>query len=481
MTPMDITILLLIFAFAYFLYTGTTYSRVKHNYESYFLAKKEVTSKDNRASYVARFTSLATVLSFFLIFTQYNGIALLFAPITVLIGVVVFVNLFKRHSLPQYHSLDSFVSAVYNSHRLGSLTVIISSFGLVVILLIEIYVGVSVFKLFISDKSSYFPMTVFLISGLVFAYIALGGLSAVIVTDRIQTVMIYFGIAFLLLTLAIITDFSSVRAMPRPLIQVSDEILKSVFILPIPLLLNVLIVNIFLLPSLLSTWQIAAASENSSSFSKGIMTGGVSVLILWSVFILCGLYLAAQGSNFQDITQIFIFLRDNNNVLISYIVFPVLFIGAVAALLSTADSAIIPLVQVIHDKIAQDNGFSITLIRWLLFVGWMLIGALYILVFTILKYNFMSLLFTVFGLSVCISPAVLLALWHPEKVRQANSSGWAIVSVCFGFLTAVTLSFIGSQGKSIELIQLGAPIGFAISAILLLPVFFKKVQKSLDE
>ena len=472
MNPMDIVILLTVFAVAYFFKISLSNSENKHSYNSYFLAQQKVTSADNRESYVARFTSLATVLSFFLIYAQSDGLALLFAPLTVLFGVLLFLKFYNKSDLPEFHSLDSFLSSVYNSRVLGIITMIISAFSLIVILLIEIYVGVGIFDLFVSNTNPYFPITVFFVSGIVFIYVAIGGFGAVIKTDRIQSAMIYSGILFLLLVLFTTSHYKEINIFPRPLFMNTNNFFTSIIILPVPLFFNVLIVNLFLLPSLLSTWQIAAASENVKSFSKGIKQGGFSVFILWSIFILCGILLANPNSNYKNISEIFIFLRDSRNVWISFIAFPVLFIGAIAALLSTADSAIIPLVRCAHDKIIGKNNFSINLIRLLLLVGWILIGILYILIFSVLKYNFIKILFTVFGLSVCITPVIFFGLWRPSNAKLLRAKILAIISVSLGFFVALLFSFLGSRASDpvngIGLIQLGAPIGFIVSSIFIL-------------
>ncbi|WP_395173499.1 hypothetical protein [Roseibium alexandrii] len=477
MTPMDVTVIFILLFATAFLYIAIKSYDKERSYNKYFFASKTISKNENAASYVARFTSLATVMAFFLVYAQYDGLYLLVAPVTVLLGVLVFSKILEKAKYKASGTLPKELERMYNSKGAGFVALFISGTALTVVLLIEIYLGVTLLSVFVSDTPGGLPFVVMFVTGIAILYTGIGGLSAVISTDKIQAYLIYITVPCLILAffIGIGIGVGEIKYFPRAAFEIKESVFDSVFLLPIPLLLNILTVNLLLLPSLLSSWQLLNSSPNLHEFTRGISNGGRSVLILWSLFIVLGLVIGTSKSEINGIYDIFNILRNSNNLIITYVLFPLLFVGCFAALLSTADSAILPIAQSIYDNFRKnsDDLLNRKSLWSILLMLWVVIVLLYVLFFDVLNFDFISILFTVFGLSVVMTPAIFLGILAPKLAKRPGSGKVAIFSMLTGFVTSIGFVTLGKISNESHIIQLGAPFGAIAATLALSPFLFK--------
>jgi len=178
----------------------------------------------------------------------------------------------------------------------------------------------------------------------------LGGLLAVIKTDKYQFKLILISLLVFIVWLFVIllknNNFIGVKELfPH------GFIFKSGFMLPVPLLLNMLTVNLLLIPALLRTWQMAASSPDAKNVKKGIVGGVIYSIILgvFLTFIGISFFKGFPGTE-MSIVGVLNTLSSSTDKIAMYIIFPLFFAACLAALISTADSALIPIIQ----SLAQD-------------------------------------------------------------------------------------------------------------------------------
>ena len=472
MTGIEIAAFAGIILLARFLYIGVSHFKNIASYEDFFLATKTLENRENSASYFARFTSLATVLAFFLLFSKLHGIFLIISPITVLIGVWFFNYWIKRHHklmpdhFSKYSSMTGLVNGYFDSKYLGIVTSGISLFTIFSILLIEIFIGVEIFSLYIKD--SYYikytdiplPITVGLLCLIVLAYSATGGLTGVVKTDKIQKKLIIGFVVVLFLYIFIKTDIFTLKYIH----QVAYE---EASFLPFPLLLTILVVNGFLFPSLYSTWQMRFASSRTENFIKGNINGAVSVFFIWTFLIFCGIaFPSILESDIYSIRQILEGLAKSSDIFLSVVVLPIFFVAGLSALMSTADSAIIPIIQGVYDSRFKKEEFSQLKPIIIAFVFFVITLALYIVVFDILEFDLISFLFAVFAFSLSISSLILWIVIFPKDAKRKARTPFFLASIVLGFSVAVGMAVVGQITGQNNIILYASPVAFCLPLVI---------------
>ncbi len=466
-SPMLIAYIAILSFAVYCIFTGFRHFKQNSDYAEYFLARRSLGSAENSASYVARTTSLATVMTFFLSFASREGVYILFAPITVVVGIVIFTRLMGRFKPKNtdFSSIYDYLGDYYSDKTLSIVVVSISVFSIFIILLIELYVGTSILNIFIPDTTHKNLLSLAIVGMLVFSYVAFGGLRSVVSTDRMQfRAMVIFIVLGLVSVATQIIDLQTSDLFPRPAISYE----KSIIILPIPLLLNIAFVNFFLIPSLYSTWQMRFATHDNPSFIKGIFKGAFTVLLMWTTFTVIGLLMAKKfGPLPVSLGEIAMLLRDSGTILDSYVVFPVLVVAAFAALLSTADSGIVPISQAVYDVLYKPMKFLIIRPIIITYTIMFAVMFLYYLFFIKLEFDFLKALFSIFGFSIVLTPVIMWAVVFPNDPHAKKRAVLFKGSLLLGFATTAGVVLWGHQVDSLAIIQMAAVYGFLVVLCLI--------------
>ena len=437
-----------------------------NSYLEYFLAKSSLGPSENAASYFGRFTSLATVLTFFLIFSSREGIYIAVAPVTVLLGVLLFNRLARNYKPvdPGCTSLFGHLESYYKDPMLSRMVLILSMFAIFMILLIELYVGARILEVLLPSNSGNNLYSLIIVGAIVFLYVGLGGLRSIVITDKIQSYVItLFSIVSFIVFAPKVASVSLYDLFPRDAVSVQNW----TYILPLPLLLNIIIVNFFLFPSLYSTWQMRFASSSNSHFLRGNLRGAVRVFITWCLFIAIGILLAKEFGELPfSLGETAILISRSDNTLLAYFVFPLLLVASLSALLSTADNAIIPIVQIIYDTKFDKEEFTIAKPITIAMLLMLLVFILYYFFFIYLSFDFLKAIFSVFGFSVILTPIIMWPVIFPNDSRASSRSGIFKISLLLGFISLIATITIGYQSNSNSIIQLAPVFGFTIVSLI---------------
>ena len=475
MTPFQITFLGALGVLLYFLVYGILY---KSDVESYFNCNRQLNKMEFGSSFAAASTSLATVLFFFVTLGLENGLYILISPLSYLAGILLF-NKYILPMLQRYRyaegneigqisvgsTLGLFMEQRFGSKWVKIMISMITMLGIISILLIELYVGVDIFNIFI--KPEYREVALVLIAVVVFAYTGLGGLNTVVKTDRIQfsfMLIVALGIVVWLCTLNPTVSFSDFFPAPIPL---SEGLL-----LKWPLFFNMVIVNILLIPSLLRNWQLIAATRDYSEVGKGLMGGFVLTAVISALFVVLGiLFFNVFPQTELSLNGILSSMATSNDKVVSMVLLPLLFMACLMALLSTVDSSLLPVVQ----SISCDFGKAhIGRKRYLMITGLLLILTIgiYWIVFKLLKIELIEWLYTIFSLVTISSPAIILGCVGKETVLQKKYVRiGTIIATIVGLVLALLISYIGNVMGNIWFIQLNTPIAALIDSLILFIVY----------
>ena len=270
-----------------------------------------------------------------------------------------------------------------DSRRIAAWSNIIVVLIFFTILMIEIIIGASIFTYFAPQFDFAIYIGLFSISIIVVGYVLIGGFNVVSLSDTFQFWMFLVG---LLLAFIVSILFFSVSEK-----SVTD-LLANISTIQLPktiaatFVLNIIVVNLTLPISQNSTWQRFASSSDRAQFVSGTKDGIWKVFVVVAAAIGIAVVILTTIGSVNSVNDIFDAVR-NMGAIGNYFVFPLLFVGLVAALISTADSMLISLMLSLDDfryrSGASDHSF---LARY---VGYGV--AVMLLIFLIFLFHQMSL------------------------------------------------------------------------------------------
>src|SRR3989338_2009094 len=479
----------------FFLLQGVSYYREIKDEESFFLYNRKLPDGEYAVSFAAASTSLATVLFFFVTLGVEHGIYIFFAPITYVLGCYLYSKLLlpplEKQGFFQQREISStggvitlgttltkYVEERYKSNAVKFSITLITILGLTSILLVELYVGVNIFSIYL--KPQFVDLALFGVAFVVFTYTGLGGFIAVVRTDVFKLRLMFLS-AVILLAWLVWASLQNHIFPSSEIFIVHPIVFKGGILLPYTLLFNILVVNLFLVPALLRTWQMAAASPSSKEVKKGIIKGVWLTALLTTMFILLGILFFRSVFPNAELSLIGMLnaLHTSQNPLARYILFPLFFAGCLAALLSTADSALAPVLQSFSQDIRKSNARHswkhrhVLLLTAILFI---ITISLYFVVFRLLGFNLITWLFTIFSFLIICTPSIVFAIISPDNVVNRRASKiTALISIWGGFIVAILLSIVGNKLKIIEIVQLNSPLAslFGSLCFLVLWVVYK--------
>ena len=475
--------------------------------QSYFNCDKQLNSREFRNSFAAATTSLATVLFYFVVLGLNNGLwILIFSPLSLLVGTMLFNWLILPQLVKQKYgvsnevgisvgnTLGEYIKQRYDSQPVKYVVLTITLLGILSIMLIELFVGVTIFQIFMNNNPELAELAEFIglvvISVVSFIYTGLGGLNAVVKTDKIQYWFMFFTALFLVLFLYInYTD--SITKLTYDIFFPTFGGKNGLWNSNWPLFVNTICVNIFLIPALLRNWQLIAATKNGREIKKGMWSGWFLTFLITAMFLFFGLFfyhIFPMPSNGDDpsLYHILTTMADSGDFILSNILFPFLFVACLMALLSTVDSSLLPIVQsLVVDILPNDksnykgkifeyykriyNHINLVCIIAILF----LTIFLYLIVFKLLKFELIDWLFTIFSVVTISSPAILVACFGKDTILKTKLMQKTVIfSTILGLLIAGGISLYGNYTHDTSLIQLNTPYAIFVTFICICIVYF---------
>ena len=482
MTPLEVLFGITVVMVGVFLAIGWTNRLRKYTSSNFFLFGHGLKSKQFGYSHAAASTSLGTVIFFFVTLGVQFGAYILWAPLTLFLGTLLF-NFWLLPKIPSYFfdrndrsfmgTLGEFIEDRFRSRLVSLIVMTISLFGLLAILIIELFVGATLFDLYNIPTSG--GLAVFGYVLVVWIYTSLGGMRAVVRTDQLQ--ILFLGVPVILLFVYLLTQHGGLNWINEKALLPYPAISEDTVLLPWPLFLNMAIVNILLLPCLLRTWQMIASTDSRSSVKGGLFSGAIMTAFFTALYVGIGLAIyegVFSGVDSQpSLADILTKLSLDSNLVGAYLIFPLFAVSCFVAILSTVDSALMPVVHALWYEMIGRNEVSRgrldprVLSAPLISAAVLAFAlALYFVVFIMLGFDVISWMFTIFSFSIIIAPTVVAALVMREEVLHSKLGPIAgITSLVLAFVVASAFTLIGNRTGNINLIQLNSPAAALVGAI----------------
>lgn len=452
MSAFEITLGVSALVLAFYALNGLYHYVSDSTFDGFFLGNRNIKVADVKNTFAGASLSISTVLVFFLTLSIPFGWQIMISPITLILGVIFFgkyiypylkdypnlLNSLKGLKTFSIDSLEDLVYFFYKDKLISKTVTYISAIGIFSILVAEMMVGVTIYQ-------EYFikPIWIVLIIALtLFVYAGFGGLRSVVITDKWQIRIITLSIIFVVLGILFTTNF-----------DVTLEVFsnwKPVDKMPTSLYLNIFLINLCFLPSSLRIWQIVSASSKSDGFEKGLWQSTIIIAIITvlAIFTSKAIFFDSQIelANF-NLLSIFGYLSANSSWFLSKVVYPLFITALLSALISTADSAILPLTQILTNKEKSLNQKTVFLKIGLILIT---VLALYILVTEVIGLGIIPLILTVFSVTTCIVPAILIPIWSSPKSYNKFSTRIISFSLILGCLLALIWSIVYKDNIAIQ-------------------------------
>lgn len=467
MTPPTLAILASCVLLITFASVGILQFRREHTTTSFFLNDRKLDKRAIRNTFSGAAISVSTVLVFFFTIGLSFGWQILLSPLTLAIGVVVFryavlPQLLTRGfiqtdpgnpSPQQISSLMDVGMQLYGSRPVAATITSISAMGLLAILVAELMVGVTVLQ-----ASGIDPLLALLgMSAALLVYGGFGGMRSVVTTDRWQVMLIIVALTFVVVSL-----FSRVATHVPDF--VSGFLISGWtprLTMPPALVANITIVNLCLLPASLRVWQVVAAAASGDAFRAALWES--TLLILYTSFaaLMIGksMLILLSSENIQT-EQIFQYLS-TTGPFSGYVLYPLFVAALMSALVSTADSALMPLAQSSHLLFSSrfSHRLNLCIISAILAIG---IGA-YFMITRILNMGVVNWILTVFSITTVIAPAIVIPLFSDRRKLTRAGSIILIAGLIAG--CAVAIAWSAAYSADIAMQPWNCVIGVAIATL----------------
>lgn len=484
MSPFDVTLAASILVLGGYALAGFRLHDRSDSYERFFLADRRLTTGNVRNTFTGAAISVSTVLSFFLTLGVLFGYQILWSPFTLALGVVFFAHAvyprligrpwlrsaLRGESDRSIDSLPDLVDRVYGSRTLTLATAVLTGIGVLAVLVAEMMVGVSIY-------AEYFlrpEYIVFIIAVTLFLYAGFGGMAAVVETDKWQVWLVTFSLIAVVLVLFLQERAAASPPSPGFVDLFVPETWEPTTRMPPALLLNILVVNLCFLPSSLRVWQVVVASSKEARFKLALWQATGLILLVTVLAVLISRVMTGLLSQELSLPLIFSYIATSDDFVAAYIVYPLFITAMLSALVSTADSALIPLAQLVSGKKAGNwrRGRS-----WLsIFILTAGSVALYFLVTKVFGLGLVAWILTVFSITTCVAPVVLAPLFLQERQFTGVATRLIELGAIGGFLVAFAWSVWFGDNLAVQ--AWNCVIGFSISAALTLLGFWVSPVKT---
>lgn len=452
---------------------------------NFFFAGRSLDRGRVATNLAATATSLAGVLIFFLLQTPIYGWVVLVVLIFILSGYLTFLRAVHKVD-PAPAETGSIYRFLYSRTRSNDISMVANAIVLmnfVVIFVIELAIGASIFAYLTGLMGTVVPYAAAAVGLFVLWYVLRGGFAAVTYSDTWQywLVVIGVGLAFVLIVVTYILDDGTVSAVttvfsnPRG----SKWVVGS-------FLVNAVLVNIALPTTQITSWQRFSSAPSKKEWRKGYING--LLIRFWPLLLAAILISAVVFSSSGPISgfdTIFDLLR-NAGILGALLVFPLFFVGLLAALVSTADSMLISIMLAYEDwrfgrsvtpgesALPEDVDAEEPHVRYrLLAVGAVVVAGSVFATWLLqsaggnLYLKLVQLMFAGYGQAILLFPLI----WLSARYEVQRYTAWpAIAGLIVGFIVLWSLSLYGILAQETAIVErlvwthLAAPLALAAAA-----------------
>lgn len=454
----------------------------------FLLAGRTITPSSIRISTAATYSAFATVFFWFVVIGGIYSYWLFLIPLALYFGNVFFISFVKRSGtkIEDHQTIGSYLRAASKDRwlqRSADLIIFIAVFSALVV---EINIGSEIFSGILPGVPGGQLFFVALFSLLIIGYILIGGYRAVIVSDGPQLVFTVLGaLAFILFVVVYLTPTTTpVQYLYAPSVSAVNlaAFLISVFVVQ------------FLGPLCqLQNWHRISSAQNAGEALNAHRQGALLGAGLWTLMVIGTLVLNAKSGGSVQFPVLFEKM-EQAGVVSAFGLYPLVFVGFVTAMLSTADSAIFAVYYFLYDAIqrhcARTGTYFVPTYKTNLLVGsciFAVILTIYVLFQTRIHDLTISIIYFLFNQLLVLYPALYFFLRVSRyklqggkadtlqritkdaepKLRWGIIAGWFVVAGMFGIsmLMKKPLSVGVIEITSLDVLMLSSGAGVAVAGL----------------
>ena len=455
-------------------------------FNDFLFASKELGIRDIRESMAATYCAFATVFFWFIALGNTYSWLLFLIPVFLYLGNELFIWVVQKGGieLGQYSTIGTYVRSKTSYkllHYVFDWIIVVFLFST---LLVEIVIGSGILASMMPNAPGDQLFFVILLSVLVIGYVIVGGFRAVILSDAVQ----------LYLTIAAITALLvfSIFYLPNPqsagtYLYTPDVNVYALF----AFVISVVVVQ-FLGPLCqLQNWQRIASSAEQKTALRGHRQGAILGASVWAVMIICALILYVKLEGTVSFDAIFSQMK-TTGVFPAYALYPLLFVGFVAAMISTADSAIAAFYLFLYDglrrrKESRPGEKFIPTIKHHILTGALLfvsILIIYLITQTRIQSFVISIIYFLFNQLLVLFPVLLFLVVEAQlkrKISSGNTPGSIhhkfernqTLALVIGWITVLVMTGIGYFSDSLNWIMYASGGGVLMVTLVMIPSIAK--------
>ena len=416
-----------------FFYFGVRARRPITSDNEFFLASRQIGSGGLSRTIPAASISISSGLFiYFLLFPIY-GAWILIGVLSFIIGLTIFYFIFRLSSadINSFTTIGEFARNKIGSSRIGVFADFINVLSFFAILVAEMIIGIGLIKFLIPNFPYADIVSFFLIGSIIFGYIVINGFRGVVSSDIWQfRLIIVSSISFLLTAYLLYSNSDAKSIEMSGSAGVEGTILYIVF---------AALLNLTLPISQLASWQRVAATRPQDR-RKGYIRGVIYSAILWILFWVIAALISGAGITVGSSTDWGSIFEPAKalGVIPAELLFPLMVAGLFAAMISTADSALIASAFAFYSafrRIKPSNrgdSDSTKGSRWIvLFVFLLIVFVLYQLFTNLTKGNqaaFISLIFYLLSQLVVIAPLTVSLCVGRSKLKSERLIFYSLIT-----------------------------------------------------
>lgn len=447
------TALVLFFAsLSFFFYLGYRRKLIDKSSDDFWYAGRNISSKSQYFTWFASTIAFSSAILYYMQVASIWGYWIYIGSIgSYITGQLISIYLVSRSkvNLREFETLGKFVEERSGSKNLGWVIDIMNTLQLFALVYIEIGLGVKIFTGLFTFQGSALPFEIFAFLALAsvpYFYIKLGGFSAIVGSDLWQGLLIILGL-FCLIIYFLIYHSADVAGNVSALFPAPIAGGQQIFAYIVFACLVNLVVGI----AQMAVWQrLSAASESENRYRLA----GVGVLCAGLVFCfyiaLASVYLTI-GNPIEVPSDLYLPIVESGGFAAKFL-FPLVFVGFLAALISSADSASMTGTMTIFGRESR----TLQSTEWEKSKGKALMGLMFALGALFLFHIyietigsgfanvFLSIIFYLFSQLALAAPVVAVAALAPTHLRDSRTiilgliTSWVALTIGYAFPTQLT-------------------------------------------
>jgi Na+/proline symporter len=456
----------------FFVAIGIRQSSLTTPDSEFWFAGSAFTERQLAATWSAGTLSLGLTILYYMAMTSVFGWKIfLISILTYFIGQMLFRDVatkWRRSRPADEVTVDTLVSAGTERLIIIRLAQYSGLFSLMAMLYAELHFSSLLINSLLANSGRAAPTMLFVLSVIVVAlYVLFGGMRATVESDRWQLLLLYGAIMTLVVLAGVLLATGTTPRFSSPLPWFSTSITQvdtlSYFGFG-------LAANILPLLCQNSLWQMASSTK-ADNVASGSILGIQRTFVIFVIVILVAFVINGKGQPVSPdvLVQSMIALGQFG----SHLLLPLMFVGLLAAMLSTADNLLLSSALTVRNLL---NGSSLgvwhklqPIRQRILLIGGL--GALqvvaYVLVTHVLRQEFsnyfLSLVFFLFSQAAPFGVIVLLSVLAPHRLRRS----WVLpAGVILGWLLDFS-AFVVATGTGLQKLQFFAtPVAILITFLM---------------